>query len=442
MITPDAARAAFAALPRLARDAAYVVAYSGGIDSTVLLHLAHHGLGLTPLRVVHVNHGLQAQSAEWALHCRRQCELLGLDCETVNVTVDHDSGLGLEAAARNARYAALSAVMQAGDMLLTAHHADDQAETFLLQAMRGGGVRGLAAMPMIRPLAQGSHARPLLNFSRSDIRAYAEKYELSWIDDPSNADETFSRNYLRHKVMPLLTDGWQHVSQRLSLTAERCAETISLLDEIAQNDLKACQHADSAQTLNVQVYVSMSMPRRHNLITHWARAQSLPIPQKRFLREIDAQLESAREGAQIRIAWSGVELRVYRDQMFLIPVQPEIDSGWRSEWDASGPLDLPAGCGELVIDGSQRSAPLPQTPLNVRLAQPGDSICINAAAGHQRLSKLCQQAGIAPWVRDRMPVIYADDELLTVADRWYSEKWCSGTHLRLIWQHAPAGYCG
>jgi len=185
-----------AALRRLPIPRRYLIAYSGGLDSTVLLHaLASQAPSLAaPLAAVHIHHGLQAPADQWLDHCLAQCAELGIHCEALRVSVARDSGEGLEASARHARYRAIAQVMEEGDMLLTAHHQDDQAETLLLQLLRGSGVAGLAAMAPVKSFARGWHARPLLDFTRAQLQAYGEVQQLRWIDDPSNFDTSLERN--------------------------------------------------------------------------------------------------------------------------------------------------------------------------------------------------------------------------------------------------------
>ena len=218
------------------------IAFSGGLDSTVLLHLLA-SLAKTetfpPLSAVHVHHGLQATGDAWPSHCQSVCDRLGVPLRVMRVHVQ--PGASLERAARDARYQAFTEVTGAGQVMLTGQHRDDQAETLLFRLLRGAGVRGLAAMAAHRPLAAGHLVRPLLDASRVELEAYAHEHQLRWIEDPSNADPRFSRNYLRHRVLPALTERWPQAVTSLARTAEHLSEAQGLLDELAVSDLQACE---------------------------------------------------------------------------------------------------------------------------------------------------------------------------------------------------------
>ena len=254
---------------------AWHIAFSGGLDSTVLLHLLASLAkieNLPPVSAVHVHHGLQAAADAWPAHCQSVCDALGVPLRVMRVQVS--PGASLERAAREARYQAFMQVMEAGEVLFTGQHRDDQAETLLFRLLRGAGVRGLASMPEHRPLAQGHLVRPLLAFSRSELEAYAHQHQLQWIEDPSNADPRFSRNYLRHRVFPTLTERWPQAITHLARTAEHMAEAQGLLDELALMDL---QRADQPSTfpwlplpsLALEPLRELSDARQRNALRHW-----------------------------------------------------------------------------------------------------------------------------------------------------------------------------
>lgn len=225
----------------------WYIAFSGGLDSTVLLHLLAdyaRSHAAPPLRAVHVHHGLQAAADAWPAHCKAVCANLGIALEVIHVQVS--PGASLEQAARDARYAAFQQTLGPGDILFTGQHCDDQAETLLLRLLRGAGLRGLAAMPWQRPLGQGSLVRPLLGCARQQLQAYAQARGLAWIDDPSNADTRFARNFLRREVMPQLQQRWPQVGQNFARAAEHLGEALGLLDELAQGDLVTAQQGAPA----------------------------------------------------------------------------------------------------------------------------------------------------------------------------------------------------
>jgi tRNA(Ile)-lysidine synthase len=303
------------------------VAYSGGLDSHVLLH-ALSGLraatGLT-LRAVHVDHGLHPQSAAWAEHCRRVCAALDVVCRVERVQVARD-GDGLEAAARRARYAALAAGLGAGETLFTAHQRDDQAETLLLQLFRGAGVQGLKAMPASQAFGAGRLVRPLLDYSRASLLAYARAQGLRWIDDSSNVDTALTRNYLRHRVLPDVRARWPGVDAALARTARHAAEAAALLDALAETDLAACRHpAICAEGLSVPALRALDPARRRNLLRYWLRRRGFHPPQTRHLKEVEAALSHDPASGQARIAWPGAELWRYRDTLCVMPPRPRPD---------------------------------------------------------------------------------------------------------------------
>ena len=228
------------------------IAFSGGLDSTVLLHLLadlakHHSL--PALSAIHIHHGLQAAADAWPQHCQSVCDTLGVPLLIERVSVQ--PGASLERAARDARYAVFSALTQADDVLLTGQHRDDQAETLLFRLLRGAGVRGLGAMPQQRPVGQGTLIRPLLDVARTELERYAKAHQLRWIEDPSNQDRQFSRNYLRHQVMPRLTGRWPQAQASMARSATHLREAQGLLDELAQMDLAQASTAHDFQWLRL-----------------------------------------------------------------------------------------------------------------------------------------------------------------------------------------------
>lgn len=285
-----------------------VVAYSGGVDSHVLLHLMA-GLQTTlDLRVtaVHVNHGLSDQAARWATHCQEVCQDLSVPFSCVAVTATPKPGDSPEAAARLARYAALSAFIDSPDTaLLTAHHQDDQAETVLLQLMRGCGVKGLSGMPRIKPFGKGSLLRPLLNHSQEAITAYANAQSLRWVEDDSNKDVTFDRNFIRHQVMPLLQSRRAGVNAALQRSAIHAAEASELLDALAATDLEAVVLANPAQ-LDIQALRALSAARQRNVLRYWLQQLGLPLPSTKILSEIQSSVLHAKPSAKPRLQWAGV----------------------------------------------------------------------------------------------------------------------------------------
>ena len=281
-----------------------VIAYSGGLDSQVLLHvLATQRRACWPerrLQAVYVNHGLQAAATAWGAHCTESCRALQVPLQIRQVTVDPLSSEGLEAAARRARYAVLAAELGPDAALLTAHHRDDQAETLLLQLLRGAGPHGLAAMPAAVPLGAGWLLRPWLDIDRASVLAYAQDHDLFWVEDASNRDTQFDRNYLRHQVMPLLRQRWPSATRALARSAHWCAEAATTLDQQAASDLAqiATRQADRLPLAGLR---PLSAARQRSLLRYWLRSLALPVPGHRQLEQLRTEALSA--AARV-LAWS------------------------------------------------------------------------------------------------------------------------------------------
>lgn len=419
------------ALERLPGVRRYWVAFSGGLDSTVLLHAMaalrpRLGAGLC---AVHVNHGLQAAAADWARQCQEVCDGLGVQLRNIGVDARPASGESPEAAARHARYDALRALTEAGDCLLTAHHQDDQAETVLLQLLRGSGVAGLAAMPAQTPFAAGWHARPLLDLSRDELQAYAAAHALRWIDDPSNFDTGLRRNYLRHEILPRLRQQWPAFARTLSRSAAHNAETARLLDEIGAEDF-AVVAGPKAATLSIDALMQLSPERLNNVVRYWLRALELPLPSTAHLERLHEDILKAAQDSAPLLAWPGAEVRRYRSLLYAMWPLPPHDPEQVVAWDLTAPLDLPTcgGCLDArhVAGHGLRRVLLKDRPVTVRFRRGGEH-CRPAGRGHtHELRKLLQESAVPPWLRERVPLLYVGEELAAVADLFVCEGFQAG----------------
>jgi tRNA(Ile)-lysidine synthase len=426
----------FAAAP-----ARYVIAFSGGLDSAVLLHAlavsrASHQV---PVVAVYVDHGLHAESAAWADHCQVFANELEIEFHGLQVDVDRQSGMGLEAAAREARYAALKNLVQPNDWLLSAHHKDDQAETLLLNLMRGSGPAGLAGIGSVRSFSQGWLVRPLLDVSRNDLEEYAADQGLVWVDDPSNDDQQFDRNFLRHEVLPQLETRWPDAAGRIRRSAALAREATSLLTDLAASDLE--QASDRPDRLLISKLKGLSPARQRNVLRHVVSSLGLPMPGAVHLEQIQSHLFEAREDAQPLVTWPGVSVRRYREHLYLLP-----GASGNSQLPEAMPFDgeqveLPVGLGSLVLaPGADKglSDEVIANGLEVRYRVGGEEFKPAGQAHTRKLKKLLQDEGIVPWMRECLPLLYSGGELVAVADLWVAEFAMSDVGTAVEWRNRPA----
>jgi len=412
-------------IPLHLRRRPFLVAFSGGLDSTVLLHLLSRlrdADELASLTAVHVHHGLQTQADHWAEHAEVTARALGIPLIVERVQVRPGAGgAGLEAAAREARYRSLASRMEEGGVLLTAHHRNDQAETFLLQLMRGAGVRGLASMPALAPFARGWHLRPMLEFGRHEIHTYALEHGLRWVDDPSNADIHHARNLVRHRVFPVLHTHWPEAEATLARAARRMAVTEGLLSDLGRIDLEAAR-SDQADRLDATVLARLADHRLFNAVRTWLIELDLPLPPEPRLAEVRRMLDARADALPI-LRWKGGEIRRWRKGLYAGPGHARtVDASFSVLWDATTTLDCPElgwriiphkmmGSG-LRLDVMQRAG------LRIRLRQGGERIRVAGQAHHQSLKNLFQASSIPPWERECLPLFFIDDQLVQIGDRW------------------------
>lgn len=409
----------------------YWVAYSGGCDSHVLLHTmaSLHEQLATPLHAIHVNHGLQAQAKGWEEHCQAVCATLSIPLEVARIDAAHATGESPEDAARTGRYRVFTDLLQDDDILLMAHHQDDQAETLLLQMLRGAGVKGLAAMPGFGRLGRGWLARPLLGFTRAVLHHYAQQQGLVWIDDPSNTDTRFDRNFLRHEVMPLLHQRWPATASVLSRVAGHMAETADLLRQLAEQDFAHCRVA--GQRLAVSALQAFDAPRLRNLLRFWlADVCALSTPDRRHLNRIIHEVIPAADDANPLVGWSGGEVRRYRGELHaLLPESSRPDSRAIIPWD--GRQALPLGkqvlIPHLVRGQGVNDRFLNQGDLTIRFRRGGESCKPVGRNHHHSLKKLFQEWGVPPWERDRIPLLYVGDEIAQVVGYCVCEPFHAGS---------------
>jgi tRNA(Ile)-lysidine synthase len=383
-----------------------------------LLH-ALHRLQPAQLRALHVDHGLQKAAHAWSRHCLAVCAELGVRCAIERIEVRPQGEESTEAAARRLRYARLVAELNAGEVLLTAHHENDQAETVLLALLRGTGAHGLAAMPAVTKFGAGRHVRPLLGFSRAALHAYAKTEGLSWVDDLSNQDEGMSRNFVRLQVLPLLTSRWPAATRTLARAAANSADTVQLLDEIAAADFTI---GAAGQNLSVAALRKFSPPRQRNLVRFWIRSSGFYPPTARHLDQILALIDHAPDSGAACVDWPDAEVHYYRDELVIRARVAAPDYAMQVPWELTCSVEIPdigwrLRTASATGEGLSK-ARLGQTPITVRLRQGGEVCRLAGHTHHHKLKKLLQEAGVPPWERERLPLIYAGDELAAIGDRW------------------------
>lgn len=464
-----------ALVDRLIRDdhRPLLIGLSGGLDSVALLH----ALATTPdsrqpgLRAIHVDHGLHADAPRWANHCRRICAALDVPLTTVRVEVARHGGEGLEAAARRARHLAFENELRDDEVLTLAHHRDDQAETFLLRALRGSGPDGLGAMQPWRRFGRGWLWRPWLDVPRTALLAYAQRHGLQWIEDPSNADVGFDRNFLRHRVMPLLRERWPQADAALARSAALNAEASELLDaEDAQ--LLAQVRGSDPRTLDIQALGLLPVPRRARVLRRWIAMLGLPPLPATGIAQLQSPLLTARRDSRAEFAWAGAVIRCWHGLLHAGVQRDPLPMEWQTSWDGASALKLPTGewlrlesaaaAVELGLlgNGSKDSrtstvlqikklaaaaAPAFEQPVIVHGRRGGERIALPGRSHTHALKHVLQDLGVPPWVRARLPLLSANGELLAAGDLVYSgsfERWLHERDARLFWGKREKGQKG
>lgn len=359
----------------------FVVAYSGGLDSHVLLHAMSQCVDVS-LIAVHVNHQLNLKADQWAAHCQAVCDALGVSLRIEKISIDLTRGESLEEKAREARYAVFKKFIDKDSVLLTAHHLDDQAETFLLQALRGSGLKGLSAMPAKKALGESVHVRPLLSFARADLQQYAVDHQLAWIDDESNADTRFDRNFLRHAIFPLLKKRFPAVMQNFSRSARWVAEAEMVIEADIENHFLTLVdwHGDLPHKLDFKKLQRFSLKQQRLLLRHWFHKNHLEYPTEKQLLQIEKDVLQSRADANPVFYLDEMSIRRFQHYLYLVP-------------------------------RSKSSLALPK---NARSRRPGDRVKLPGHKASKSLKNYFQEQGVPPWERDDVPFIEMPDGYLNL----------------------------
>ncbi len=419
------ARVAGALAPVVPEGGSILLGLSGGVDSVVLLHLLHQ---LSPrnewrLSALHVHHGISPQADAWAAFCADLCARCDIPLQIEQVDITPLREMGIEAAARKLRHEVLS--RQPVDFIALAHHLDDQAETLLLQLLRGAGVKGASAMPMIKePSPPPILLRPLLDISRSALLDYAQQHALQWVEDDSNADDAYPRNFLRHRVLPLLEQRFPAYRKTLARSARHFAEAAILLEELAVQDANISIHFLEGEggagepSLEVARLQTLSQPRAKNLLRYFLATQGAPIPDSTRLEEMLRQLCHARSDAAVRITFGDWQVRCYRGKVYAFPMLPEPDTEFCAPWRGEAALALPELGGSLHFEACMGYGlslkKLQQATVTVRLRRGAEHIRPDNKRPTRTLKNLLQEHGIPPWQRDTLPLLFCGGELVCV----------------------------
>ena len=404
-----------ACITRAPKISRIVIAYSGGVDSHALLHAAYCAVqqpnACLPICAVHINHQLQPQSKFWKQHCAKICAEMNIPFTGIDVDAEGASGDSPEAAARDARYHAIERAIREGDAVLTAHHRDDQAETVLLQMLRGSGVAGLAAMPVLQAFGAGFQLRPFLDLPKQSLREYASKHGLNVIEDPSNQSQRYQRNYFRNKVLPLIESRWPSASATIARVAKHSAESLQLNEALAGIDAKSV--IDLEGRVDISTLTLLANVRQKNLLRYWIQKATGRYPSSVVLQSVFDNVIYAKADAEPLVGFESISIRRYRDHLYLVPTTSELSEGWQLRWeDVSSSLNIELL--NIVVPVSVLAGKeLVGKQVVVRCRQGGETIKLPGRPS-KSVKALCQEQGIPPWQRNKIPLIFIDDELVAV----------------------------
>ena len=419
------------------KPARYVVGYSGGIDSTVLLHAINKMTGHIPVVAVHINHQLIPQAAEWEKHCRKFSESISVEFLSRKVIIDMNSGYGLEAASRKGRYDSFKQLIRKNDYLLTAHNQDDQVETVLLNIFRGCGLRGIRGIPASRKFFEGRLVRPLLRVPRNEISEYAKKYKLSWIEDPSNQYQKYDRNFLRHKILAQLKTRWPAVNNNVRKTSELASEINAELKEIAFIDAPLFYKNNQ---LDIQAIKNLSPARQKNILRYALLSLGFPLPSSIKLNQVINEVINARVDRQPLVQWSDVQVRRYRKKIYFLSEYFQPKDNNIEKIYLNGPnWQLGKGLGSLSLEksdiGIKKS--IAKEGLIVTFRAGGEKIKPLGSGYSRKVKKLFQEAAVVPWMRENIPLLFYEGNLIAVADMWLDKSYAADNGYIIRWNERP-----
>ncbi len=398
------------------------IGYSGGVDSHVLLHLCAALPSLKPkITAVYIHHGLQAEAESWGKHCEITAQALAINFTMQRVHAHAKLGESPEEAARNARYHALKSLMGRDDVLLIGQHREDQLETVLLQLFRGSGLRGLSGMPASMTFGVGMLLRPLLNIPKQALDDYAKSQALQWIEDPSNQCSDYDRNFLRNNIVPALKQRWPALDKTVARSARHCADAALIIAEVADELMPTVFNTDD-NTLDINELKTHLPYRQTLLIRQWFQCLGLKMPTQHSIGRLQAEVLAAREDSDPLVSAPGYCIRRYRNKLYCLPPD-EPRTLLNTRW-VKGQTSL-AITRQLTLSCQPSSTGILReiwnnASIEISWRNGGEKIRLPKRYGRHTLKKLFQEAGIPPWERELIPLIYLDGKLAAIGERWIS----------------------
>tara|TARA_B100000674_G_scaffold287851_1_gene238362 strand:- start:116019 stop:117335 length:1317 start_codon:yes stop_codon:yes gene_type:complete len=410
-------------LKNFPKPTGYLVSFSGGLDSHVLLHsikTISKEINL-PIRVIHLNHNLHQESDIHENHCKEVCSSFGFPFLSFQLDLKGDSKKGLEAFAREKRYSVIADNLKKNEMLLLAHHRDDQVETLFLQLLRGSGVAGLSGMPKVRNWRGGWQARPLLNYSKDNLRDYGIKNQLKWVEDPSNKNQNFDRNYIRGTLLPIVKKRWKSYDKTVNRSISHISNALILSDEVGNDDLKLC--LKSHNCLSIKSLKKLSFNRRCNAIRFWIKESDKPVPNTKRLLEINQTLLNATFKSSPRVDWGNNSICSYRDSLWITDRERDERPKDMFSWPNQDRISLPKG---QFLERTPSNFGIPkkiwdENRIRIGWRSEGLKCKILGRYGTRSFKKICQELEIPPWNRNHIPLIFIDNEIAAVADYFFCE---------------------
>lgn len=396
----------------------FCLAFSGGLDSSVLLHLFCQLRTFDSdlhLRMIHVNHGLNINADAWAKNCEKISEQYGVEIVVKKINLPFKNKESLEELARKKRYQIFEDLLKDDEVLVTAHHQNDQAETLLLQLFRGAGPKGLASMPQLTTFGKGFLMRPLLTFTRQTLQHYAQEERLSWLEDDSNQNLIFDRNFLRHKLLPLIEARWPTITENLSRSAKHCAQANQYIESQIAN-LFPEVFVPNKKALFIPKLLLLQPDIQNYLIRYWLQELNLPLPSTKKLHLLQKEILRSREDASPVLCWKGVEVRRYDNHLYAMPPLCEHDIYLNISWNLEKDLVLPNNLGlvrlmDLATLGLEKKD---LQEVTIRFRRGGEKCRLKNRKHHHSLKKLFQEWRIPPWERGRIPLLYVGEKLTAI----------------------------